>query len=300
MRQDFVMRFSISRFIAAAPQRRAKPAFQPREDTFRLPTVSVLAAVEATNHLSAVMLLGPFARAASIEGNDRRTDPQSLSGHAVIGFGVVSTVGQQAIDLQIPTRLEQCGREQGRIVGRPHPRDSRSDEMRSRVTDDREFGMLAVTVAPVSIAPATGVVCRTDRGRQTGRVDGSFGLLFDQTRLVSIVEDRTQQAFKAPFFASLRRAWKSVVGCGSFLSSRVCRKSDQSSRYATMPRSSVLRNCSKAKIASNWCWVKSLFEYLDEYAGIAWQATERAILAKATGERVATRRLMVSISNCTK
>ena len=45
--------------------------------------------------------------------------------------------------------------------------------------------------------------------------------------------------------------------------------------------------------------MKSFLEYFDEYAGIAWRATFRAVLAKATGERVATRRLMVSIRSYT-
>jgi hypothetical protein len=118
---------------------------------------------------------------------------------------------------------------------------------------------------------------------------------------VSISEDRAEQAFKSPFFARRWRAWKSVVWCGSFffLSPNARRRSDQSAKYATMPRSSVLRNCSSARIARSWCWVKSFLEYFDEYAGTAWRATCRAFLANATGERVATRRLAVSINSST-
>ena len=41
--------------------------------------------------------------------------------------------------------------------------------------------------------------------------------------------------------------------------------------------------------------MKSFLEYLDEYAGTAWRVTSKAFLANATGERVATRCLVVSI-----
>ena len=46
--------------------------------------------------------------------------------------------------------------------------------------------------------------------------------------------------------------------------------------------------------------MKSLREYLDEYAGTAWRVTSRAFLANATGERVEARvELVVSIRSST-
>jgi len=62
----------------------------------------------------------------------------------------------------------------------------------------------------------------------------------------------------------------------------------------------VFRNCSRTRTASSWCWVKSLREYLPEYAGTASAATPRAFLANATGERVEARvELVVSIRSST-
>ena len=267
------MAFPFTRVIAASSQRGAKPAFESRENALGLPAVSVLAAVEPTHHLSSVKLLGPFPRAASIQSDHGRADAQPLAGHLMIGLGVIPAVSQHPVDIQVPTGLKHRRPEQGRVVRRPDSRDGGGNQMSGGMTDDRELGMLAVSIASVSVTEPSGVVCRTDRGREAGGIDRRFGLLLDQARFVSILEDRSEQEFKTPFFASLRRAWKRVVWCGSFFSSKVWHRLGQSQRYATRPRSSVLRNCSNARRATNWCWVKSFLENLDAYAGTAWLAT---------------------------
>lgn len=300
MCQDFQTAFSLSRFVAAATQRRAESAFEPREDAFGLPALAELPVVKAADHLSSIALLGPLARAAAVKGDHRRADAQIFPGHVMIGFGVIAAVAQEAVDVQVPTCRQHGRREQRSVVAGTDARRGGGDQVRGIVADDRELGMLGMAVTAVAVPFAAGVMGRTQRRRQAGGIDAGFGLVFNQTRLVSILEDRAQQAFKAPFFASLRRAWKSVVWCGSFLSSSVWRRSERSFNNTTMPRSSVLKNCSRAKTANNWCWVKSFLEYFEEYAGIAARATCRAVLANATGERVETRRVMVSISNCTK
>jgi hypothetical protein len=300
MCQDFQMAFPLARFVVAATQRRAESAFEPREDAFGLPTLAELPAMKAADHLSSIALPGPLARASAVEGDYRRADAQMFPGHAVVGFRVIAAVAQQAVDVQVPACRQHRRRKERRIVTGPDARGGGGDQVGGVVADDRELGMLGMAVTAVAVALAAGVMGGAQRRRQTRGIDARFGLEFDQARLISIREDRAQQAFKAPFFASLRRAWKSVVGCGSFLSSSVWRRSERSSNNATMPRSSVLKNCSRAKTANNWCWVKSFLEYFEEYAGIAARATCKAVLANATGERVETRRLMVSISNCTK
>ena len=300
MCQDFQMAFPLARFVAAATQGRTESAFEPREDAFGLPALAELPAMKAADHLSSIALFGPLARASAIQGDHRRADAQMFSGHAVVGFGIIAAVAQQAVDVQIPACRQHRRRKERRVVTGSDASGGGGDQMRGVVADDRELGMLGMAVTAVSVAFAAGVMGRTQRRRQAGGIDAGLGLVFNQSRLMSILEDRAQQALKAPFFASLRRAWNSVVWCGSFLSSSVWRRSERSSNNATMPRSSVLKNCSRAKTANNWCWVKSFLEYFEEYAGIAARATRRAVLANATGERVETRRVMVSISSCTK
>ena len=59
-----------------------------------------------------------------------------------------------------------------------------------------------------------------------------------------------------------------------------------------MPRSSVRKNCSRTSTAKSWCCVKSRFEYLEAYAGIAREETAKAFLTNATGERVARRNVV--------
>jgi hypothetical protein len=300
MCQDFQMAFPLARFVAAATQRRSKSAFESREDALGLPTLAELPAMKAADHLSSIALFGPLARASAVKGDHRRADAQMLSGHEVVGFGVIAAVAQQAVDVQIPACRQHRRREERRVVTGPDASGGGGNQVRGVVADDGEFGMLGMAVTVVAVPLAAGVMGGAQRRRQAGGIDACLGLIVNQSRLVSILEDRAQQAFKAPFFASLRRAWNSVVWCGSFLSSSVWRRSERSSNNATMPRSSVLKNCSRVKTANNWCWVKSFLEYFEEYAGIAARATCSAVLANATGERVETRRVMVSISSYTK
>ena len=218
----------------------------------------------------------------------------------MIGFGVEAAVAQEPVDLQIPRRTKQCRLEQREIVARSDACQGRCDQVASCVADEGELWEFWETIAMSAITQTPGIVRRSNRGFQTRGIDRSLGPPLDQSIRFGVCEDRTQQAVKAPFFARRLRAWKSVVGCGIFRSFNVSRRSDQSASRATMPRSSVLRNCSSASIARSWCWVKSFLENLDEYAGIASAAICRAFLANATGERVATPRFrVVSIRNCT-
>src|SRR5436190_4894737 len=290
MREDFHVTLALAGRVGAAAEGRAQAAFEPREDTLGLGPLGVLLAVEAAFHLAAIEGLGPAAAAAGVELDDRGADAQALAGQPVVGLGVEAAVAQQPVDVQVPRRLDQRRLQERAVVRRPHRRQGRGDQVAPGIADHGELGELAEAVAAVAVAEAAGVVGRADAGLQAGRVDRRLGLAADQPRRSSIVEDRLRQAAKDPFFARRWRAWNSVVGCGTFVRPKAARRSDQSLSNATMPRSSVLKNCSSARMASSWCCVKSCLEYLDEYAGIASAATSRAFLTNATGERVATRR----------
>jgi hypothetical protein len=312
MGENSQIAFSFACRVAPAMQRGSQSTLKAGDDAFNLPALPVFAAVKALGHLPAIAPLGhagsptpaaavfPLkgrATSAAVEVNYRGTDPQALPGHPVIGLGIVAAVGQQSVNFQIPGGLEHRRPEETQVVAGPDTGDCRGNQMALGVTDNRQLGILAFAVAAVAVSPAPGIVGRTDRRLQSCRVDGRFRLLVDQPNALSIREDRTEQIFKAPFFPRRFRAWNRVVWCGSFFSAKVLRRSARSARRATMPRSSVQKNCSKTRIASNWCWVKSFLENLDEYAGMASEATCRAFLANATGERVETRRLVVSMSN---
>ena len=301
MCKDFHVHFSCSGLMGASAKGRAQSAFGSRDDALGLPALPVFSAVKTPLHLTSITCLGPATTAiARIEFDDRRANAKALTGHHMIGFGVVSAVAQKAVDLQVPCCRQHRGFEQGKVIAGSHAGQRRCDQMRSVVTDDGELGELGNSIATASVTQTPRIVRRSHRGFQTRGIDRRLGTRFDQSIGFSICEDRAQQAFKDPFFARRFRAWKRVVGCGIFRNSSASRRSDQSARSATMPRSSVLRNCSSASMARSWCWVKSFLENLDEYAGIALAEICRAFLANATGERVATRRfLVVSISNST-
>src|SRR5215217_6316015 len=96
------MGFVLARRVAAAAQGRAQSSLQSRDHALGLPALPVLACVETTGHLPAVTLLGPGAFAARVEVDHGGADAQALAGHAVVGLGVVTAVGEQTIDLQVP------------------------------------------------------------------------------------------------------------------------------------------------------------------------------------------------------
>lgn len=294
MCKDFHMHFPCSGLMAASAKGGAQSAFGPRDDAFGLPALAIFATVKTPLHLPSITCLGPTAAAiARVELDDCRADAQTLAGHHVIGFGVVAAVAQEAVDLQVPCCGQHRRLEQREVVAGSHAGQRRDNEMALGVADEGELGELGNSIASISITQALGIMRRPHRGFQTRGIDRRLGARLDQAIRFSIRDDRAQQAVKAPFFARRLRAWKRVVGCGIFRNSSASRRSDQSARSATMPRSSVLRNCSKASIARSWCWVKSFLENLDEYAGIASAEICRAFLANATGERVATRRFLV-------
>lgn len=231
-----------------------------------------------------------LSASTSVEIDDGRADAQAFASHTMVGFGVVAGIGQEAVDFQIPARLKHRRLKKFHVVAGSNARQSRGDQMGLGVTDDRQLGEFSFAVSPVAVAEATGVMRRTKGCFQARGIDGRLGIGIDQSSITSICEDRAEQAFKTPFFARRLRAWNRVVGWGTFLSPKASRRSEKSAKSAMIPRSSVLKNCSRTRMASSWCWVKSLFENFDEYAGIALEATCRAFLANATGDRVDTRR----------
>jgi hypothetical protein len=300
MSQYSQITFPLTRIVAPATQSGAQSAFDAGYDALNLPSLPVFSLVKSSRHLPAVFSIGQgtssesvFPASTAIQRDDRRANAQGFAGQAMIGFGVVSRVSQKAINLQIRGGQNHRRPEKLHVVAGPNARQSRGDQMALGVADNRQLGKFSFAVSTVAVAAAAGVMRRTKSCFQSGRINGRLGIRLNQVLLTSICEDRAQQALKAPFFPRRFRAWKRVVGWGTFLSPKASRRSEKSDRITTIPRSSVLKNCCRARIASNWCWVKSLFENFDEYAGIALEVTSKAFLANATGDRVETRRFVV-------
>src|SRR5688500_10324324 len=103
MRQHLQTTFTFSRDVAAAAKRRAQASFDAGDDALHLPPLAVLAAVESSFHLPAVTLAWPLAGATAVDRDHRRADAQGLAGQEVVGLGVVAAVGQQPVDVEVPT-----------------------------------------------------------------------------------------------------------------------------------------------------------------------------------------------------
>src|SRR5450432_3790049 len=116
MCKDFHVHFSCSGLMAASAEGRAQSAFGSGDDALGLPALAVFAAVKASLHLTSITCLWPATAAIPrVELDDCRANAKALTGHHMVGFGVVSAVAQKAVDLQVPCRRQHRRFEQGKI-----------------------------------------------------------------------------------------------------------------------------------------------------------------------------------------
>ncbi len=150
------MTFTLARGVGATPQGGTEQPLVPRERTFGLPALAVLAAVETPLHLPPVLGLGLLAAvAAAIHRDDGRADSQILATEAMIFLAVEGGVAQDAVP-----RDDQRGLFHGRgklrsIVARSGADRGRSEEMAAGVADD---GQLRPQTRGVLLAGAGEVV----------------------------------------------------------------------------------------------------------------------------------------------
>lgn len=105
MCNDSQQRLIFSTCIAGRAKGRAESSFVLRDGSLNVPAVAIDATMKSSAHLASVASSRPFAGITFVEGNDRRADTQFAPGQKMIVFAIVTGVGQQTIDRQVPDGL---------------------------------------------------------------------------------------------------------------------------------------------------------------------------------------------------
>ena len=184
------------------PQSRTQKPFVPRKITLNLPTLIVSPARKATVHLASVLTLGSSVLAATPTDRDnRQRDSQFFPGQSVIRLGIKTRIGQEAIETQVTTGLNQGRSKMRSIIIRSSGDDTGTEQVCLGLADGRNLRPAGVALGSFVLAPMK-VMSADMMGFQPRRIDGSFGFVRQQPQGSCPVKNRVQEAFKSPFFSS--------------------------------------------------------------------------------------------------
>jgi hypothetical protein len=226
---------ALSRFSSVAESRSETP-FVSGNCAFDLPPLTKTVSMFTPFHQAAVRGFGPAAsRVPAVEGEQGRTHPQLVSTQRMVVFAVVAGVSEYPIKGHMAAGLPQGGRQFGRILTRAFTDDQRGKQMRSRMTDQRQFRPSGPQKPP--IATAQNVVPGGRARFHSGGVDRSFRTPFYTSQVPCPAPDRGQQAVPSLVFWNRLSACHNVEWSGMSSSSpNAARKSPRSLSRATIPR----------------------------------------------------------------
>jgi hypothetical protein len=186
------------RSTGSAPQGRSEPSFESRDRALDLHPLAVLAFRKAAIHLTSIFGPGPATAASLVQVDDRAADAQRFSGIRMIVLGVVTGVGQHAVEVHARAGAAQHGSQQRRIVGRSVVHQRVNQQMGGVVTGKRQ---LRPATNPIAFLPCSvGIMRRAVSRLQARGVDA--GLLFraDHLPLDGVGKDRIEQLMEQTFF----------------------------------------------------------------------------------------------------
>ena len=184
--------------VVARPHGRAQDSFVLTDGALDLPPLAVDAPVEPTRHLCPVTSRRRRVRPALIDGDDRRADPELLPAEGMVVLGVVASVGQQAVEADVPGRLPHGLGELRRVVARAARGHRTGQKVRGVVADHGELRpVLAASQAPA----AAQVVDAGLMGFQPCGVDGGLGAVLDQAAAAGGSKDGAQEGIESPLFS---------------------------------------------------------------------------------------------------
>jgi len=125
--------------IAAGTEAVGEVAFDHAEDGFALPSLAVLGLVKVGGHEPAVFRFGHLrCGPPDLCGNDG-LDVAGFSCVLVVAFAVISCIGEQVFDRDVPQGSIQRLAELIDIDAGPPRGDHRKDQVRAAIADDSEF-----------------------------------------------------------------------------------------------------------------------------------------------------------------
>ena len=229
----------------AGSQRGAQVPLGPREPALNLPPLAVDAAVfgpprlaaEPTHHLPPELRLRPLpARVPPVQREDRRADPQPLTGQDVVVLGVEGTVAQERIHRAAAAGGPHRGLELRRVLTRAAGHLCREEQVAPGLQDCRQLGPGALPPPLVGPLGPPGEIAADVPGLKPGGVDRRAGFGADQAARPRLGDGLAEEGID-PFFSRSRSAafWM-VEWSGTFVRPRVSRNSAQSWRIASRPR----------------------------------------------------------------
>jgi hypothetical protein len=191
------MNFGSLRSAGSASQGRGEPSFEPRDRTLDLHPLAVLELGKTAVHLASIFGLGPATSAPLVQVDDRAANAQCLSGIRMIVLGIVTGVGQHAVEVHPLAGAAQHRSQKRRILRRSVVHQRVNQQVRRVVTGQRQLG--PATKAIAFLPASVGIMCRTVSRLHARGVDA--GLLFaaDHFPLDSVGKDRIEQFMEQTF-----------------------------------------------------------------------------------------------------
>ena len=202
MSQDSQITFSFTRPTLTGSQCRAQKTFVTRKITLNLPTLIVYPVRKTTVHLAAILALGCCVGPSTpVQRDNRQADAQFFPSQTVVGLRIKPRIGQQSVKGYITAGLNQGRSKMRGIIVRASTDHAGTEQMCLSITDYRYLRPASVAVGTFG-PPSMKVVTADVTSFQARGIDGSFGLLREQTQSIGPVKNRLQEAFKSPFFSS--------------------------------------------------------------------------------------------------
>jgi hypothetical protein len=164
-----------SRGLVAGGQVWGQSSLGTAKDAFRVPTPSVFFARELSLHFTAVRSARNLIRPpAVVNGNDCLRDFPVFSAAAMVFFGIVSSIAQQAADANVLRCLLHGRQEARRVVAGAATDNRREHEVASMIRDHREFKKTTQPVRPARASATVDEVATGIMSLKSGRIDAGF------------------------------------------------------------------------------------------------------------------------------
>lgn len=198
MREHAKVDFGLLRGSRATAQTRGQSSFEPRNRALDLRPLAVFEPGKPAVHLPAILGFGPASATAFVQMNYCAADAQLLAGVCMIVFGIVTGVGQYAVDLQPTASAVQHRREQGGVLTGAIRDQHLGEQMACIVTGQSQLGPATQLIAFLPGPPS--IMRRAMSGLQTRGVDTRFLFDADHSTPGRVLKDRVEQFVKPTFF----------------------------------------------------------------------------------------------------
>lgn len=194
---------TLAGFLGSRLKCRTQATLVLRDRALGMPSSTIDSSGKAVIHLAAkTRLRARISDSSRIDGNDRRANAQGFAADAMVPFGIVGSIAEEAMNRQVVGGLGDRRHKIGGVVAGPVAHRQGGDQVRAMVEHQRH---LRVTPIPFHPPGASQKMAADVMTFQAGRVNGGFRSLLDQAALSGNTENSLEQSLESPFFRS--RSW---------------------------------------------------------------------------------------------